>query len=190
MKSNKRRNENSRRKHYINKQIKASQVLCIDENNKNCGVISISDALSKANLQGLDLVQIADSNSAPTCRILDYSKFKYEQSKKEKLAKKKQRESSLKVKEIKLRPSTGEHDLKIKAKQASEFLSSGHKIKLTITFKGREISHRYLGDDTLNLFLDMLPDAELSDTPSMSGRSLSAIVTKKSGVQVMKDNIA
>ena len=175
------RNKNNNSKYFVGRQIRASRVLCIDQNNTNCGVISLSDALDLANKNGLDLVQISNGSKdkMPTCKILDYSKFKYDLSKKEKLAKKKQRESAVKIKEIKFRPSTGENDLRIKAKQASAFLEDGHRVKVTIVFRGREMSHRQIGEDTLQQFVDMLSNVEFESKPSMNGRNMVAILAKK-----------
>lgn len=173
------KHRNNKLNHFVGRQIRAHRVLCINHNNENCGVIPISDALKMAEDNGLDLVQINNDVKNPTCKILDYNKFRYDLSKKEKLAKKKQRESIIKIKEIKFRPTTDENDLRIKAKHAREFLDDGNKVKITIVFRGREMSYRDIGMDTLNKFIDMIEVAQFEHDPSMNGRNLSAILSKK-----------
>jgi len=171
---------NNKPAHYIGRQIRASHVLCINHENENCGVIPISDALKIAESSGLDLVQISsDKGKTPTCKILDYSKFKYEQSKKDKLLKKKQRELANKIKEIKLRPTTGEHDLLTKATHAADFISEGCKVKVTIVFKGREMTHRELGKETMEQFISLIPDANVEAPLSMVGRLMTIVLAKK-----------
>jgi len=165
-------------RYYVGNQIKSKNVLCIDDENNNLGEISLDKALMIANDKGLDLVQISNSSYLPTCKILDYSKFKYNISKKEKLSKKKQKESSIKIKEIKLRPTTGINDLKIKAKQVSSFIEDGCKVKITIVFKGRELSYRYIANNTLNEFLALVPNSEKLSPPSLTGKTMSILIGK------------
>ncbi len=176
MKQHKQRERN---RFLVNRQIRAPQVICIDQDERNCGVIPIAAALNKASEAGLDLVMIAQSGPAPTCKIVDFSRFKYEQSKKERLQRKHQRENTAKVKEIKFRPSTGENDLRIKAKQAQEFIDEGHKLKITMFFKGRELQHREVANETLQQFLQMLPNVELTSEPIMTGKTLSVMAMRK-----------
>lgn len=174
------RNFGPKETHNVGRNIRSPQVLCIDAENTNRGLMLTSEALALAESCGLDLVQISSGKEeTPICKIIDYSKFKYEQSKKDKAAKKKQRENSIKVKELKFRPTTGDNDLKIKAKQAQGFIDDGDKLKVTITFKGREMSHREVGLITLEKFISMLSDASIEENPSMSGRHLSAMIVKK-----------
>jgi translation initiation factor IF-3 len=115
----------------------------------------------------------------PICRIVEYGKFKYELSKKKKETAKKQRESTIKTKEIKFRPSTDENDLKTKADKVEKFLNEGDRVKITIMFRGREITHKEVGIETLNKFIDMIPNIELINEPSMQGRILSTLVGRK-----------
>lgn len=168
-------------RYFINKQIRANQVLCIDHTGTNRGVISFSEALKIAEQNNLDLVQIgfASNGKLPTCKILDFGKFKFEQSKKEKQAKKKQRDSIIELKEIKFRPSTAENDLKTKAKQAQDFLSNGDKVKISVMFHGRELSHQSVGIDTLNKFLALIPNGQQEKAPSLTGKDLVVILEKK-----------
>lgn len=183
MKKNKFNDRNKNNQYFfVGHKIRASKVLLIDENNKNCGVVSLQEALKRAERAGLDLVQVNELRDKPTCKLLDFGKFRYEQSKKDKLAKKKQRESVVKIKEIKLRPSTDSNDIKIKAKKACQFLNEGHKIKLTIIFRGRELSHKSLGEEVLNEFLSYISDGQLESSPSLTGKQLIAFIQKKSVV--------
>lgn len=165
----------------IGRQIRSNKVRCIDKNNDNLGVIDTFEALRLAEECSMDLIQVSkDAHGIPTCKILDYGKYKYDLSKKEKTAAKKQRESVSKVKEIKLRPSTDTNDLNIKISKAEQFLSAGHRVKITVVFKGRELSHKSLGFDTLNYFIDNLDgDIDVLNSPSMDGRILSALVSLK-----------
>lgn len=169
-----------RDRHFVGRQIRSSEVMCIDDQNVNHGVISIQDALRLADNSGLDLVQVSTParGKAPTCRIIDYSKFKYEQSKKEKASQKKQRENAIKIKEIKFRPVTDENDLRIKAKQVQSFVDDGHRIKVTITMKGREMSHKEVAFETFGKFVEMLDSVEVINEPSMAGRSMCAVIAR------------
>lgn len=167
--------------HFVGRQIRAQKVLCIDNNNVNHGVISISEALKLAKECDLDLVQInhVEYGVTPTCKIINYSKFKYEISKKQKLAARKQREAEVKIKEIKFRPSTDMNDLRIKAKHAESFLNEGFKVKISLHFKGREISHQNIAIETFNTFISLLPDAQILNKPSMEGKEMSVLIYKK-----------
>jgi len=164
----------------INYRIRATQVVCIDKDGNNLGTIPRDEAITKAKEQELDLVLIADGNQGvPVCRILDYGKFKYEQTKKRKESEKKNREAVIKTKELKFRPTTDTNDLKTKANKAVEFLSNGDKVKVFIIFRGREITHREVGMETLSKFMEMVPSAEYADVPLMQGKVLSATIVKK-----------
>lgn len=161
-----------------NHQIRAKQVRLIDSDGSNVGVVSFVEAIRMAQGQGLDLIEINSKSSPVVAKIDDYGKFKYDQSKKEKAIAKKQREQSSKIKEIKFRPSTGMNDLQTKAKQAVEFLEHGHKVKISILFKGRELSHKEIAYDTLDDFLAMIPDVQIIKRPAIEGRSLSVMTAK------------
>jgi translation initiation factor IF-3 len=175
-------------RYFVNFQIRAAHVLCIDHVGVNRGVIPIREALGLATASGLDLVQIgfAQNGNPPTCKILDYSKFKYEQSKKDRLSKKKQRESLTEIKEIKFRPSTAENDLRIKAKQAQKFLDDGDKVKITVMFHGRELAHKDIAYNTLRTFLSFVSGRLISE-PSLNGRDL---VVMLEGATIKTANIA
>lgn len=173
--------QNKNIRYFINQQIKSSKVLLIDNENKNHGIVSIYEALTAASNVGLDLVQINApnaQNNVPTCKILDFGKFKYEQSKKEKAAKKKQKESVIKIKEIKFRPNTDDNDLKTKARQAQDFLNDGCQLKISIVFKGREINYVDIGKNTLQYFMELVPEMTLISEPIINGKQLTVTAAK------------
>lgn len=175
------RSKSAAETHVVNRSIRAPKVLCIDKDNVNLGVISTYEALKLAEDNGLDLVQVNwNGKEPPTCKILNYGKFKYEASKKQKLAAKHQRESEIKVKEIKFRPATDLNDLRVKAKHAEDFLNEGFRVKVCLVFKGREISHQNFGMETFDIFISLLPGAQFLNKPSMEGKEMSVILFKKS----------
>ena len=162
-------------------------MLCIDSDGENIGVIHRDDAIKKAQEKELDLVMIADGKDGiPVCKIVEYGKFKYELSKKNREIAKKQRESVIKTKEIKFHPSTDENDLKNKASKVEKFLNDGDRVKVSITFRGREITHKNVGMDTLNKFISLVPNLELINEPFMQGRVLSVLCKRKKDVK--RDN--
>jgi len=133
------------------------------------------DALRQATEDGLDLVEVAPNSQPPVCRIMDYGKYKYEQKKKAGKGKQKSHQATLK--EVKLRPRTDEHDLGFKLRNARKFLIEGDKVKLTLMFRGREMVHRHLGYEQLDVVKDRLADiAKVENPPRMEGRFLSMIM--------------
>lgn len=164
----------------VNNRIRAPEVRCIDAEGNNIGVVPINQALRIAGDSNLDLVQIAKGQDGiPICRVTDYGKFKYDMSKRQKETAKKQRESATKTKEIKFRPSTDTNDLQVKATKAIEILDNGDRVKVSIMFKGREITHREVGIDALSKFLALVPNGQFLGQPSIQGRILSAIIDKR-----------
>jgi len=164
----------------VNNQIRSSKVICIDQNNNNLGEIDLSEALKLSYAVELDLVQISQSkDSSPVCKILDFGKHKYQEQKNKKQQAKKQRENTVRTREIQFRPSTDINDLKTKANKAREFLKDGDNVKISITFKGREVSYQELARETLKQFLELVPELQLMESPTMSGKILSALGTKK-----------
>ncbi len=144
----------------------------IGSEGEQLGILDTREARSMAESQGLDLVQVAANTDPPVCKILDYGKFKYEEKKKQKVAKKKQ--VHIEIKEIQLRPKTDTHDLDHKAKSALKFLEDGDKVKVTVFYRGRELQHIQGGWDTLNEFTVRLQDkAVIEVMPKMEGRRLS-----------------
>ncbi len=158
-----------------NRDIRAQQVRLIDEDGEMIGVVPIREALMRAHEAGLDLVEISPQAEPPVCKILDYGKFKYEQDKKANEAKKKQK--VIEVKEIKLRPNIGDHDYEIKMKQAKKFLDEGDKVKFTLRFRGREMSHVEIGMATLNkVKRDLDGIVRIEFEPKFEGRQVIMIV--------------
>ncbi len=127
----------------VNRQIRIPEIRVIDENGEQLGVMATSEALAAAEERGLDLVEISPTARPPVCRMMDYGKYKYEQSKKLKESKKKQH--VIQIKEIKLRPKTEEHDYQFKKRHAEDFLKKHHKVKFTVIFRGRELDHKDTG---------------------------------------------
>jgi len=142
------------------------------------GIMPASKALELAEQQQLDLVEVSPTAAPPVCRIMDYGKFKYQQSKKQQEAKKKQ--VHVEVKEIKLRPKTDDHDLMFKVKHVRRFLEEGNKAKITLVFRGREITHMDLGRAVIQRFAAELEDvAVIESQPRVDGRNMFMIVAPK-----------
>ncbi len=134
--------------------------------------------MEKAKEKGLDLVEVAAHAKPPVCRIMDYGKFRYEQSKKAQEARK--RQTVIQVKEVKMRPKTDVHDLNVKKKKIRKFIGQGNKVKVTVTFRGREIMHSELGRDLLKRVADEMSDiAVVEHMPNMEGRILHMILAPK-----------
>lgn len=151
--------------------IRVPQVRVIDAEGNQLGVITTSEALLKADEAGLDLVEIAATAVPPVCRIMDYGKFKYQQSKKTKDAKKKQ--TVIHLKEIKFRSKTEEHDYQFKLRNIKKFLAEGDKVKVTIVFKGREITHTDLGMSMLKRIAEEIKsEAVIEYQPRLEGRTM------------------
>jgi translation initiation factor IF-3 len=145
------------------------------------GVLSIEAALERAQAEGLDLVEVNPMSKPPVCKIMDYGRFKYEEKKKANEAKKKQ--IVIKVKEVKLRPKTEEHDYDFKIRNVKSFLEEGHKAKITIMFRGREITHRELGQAVLDDVIRDTKDIAVIETPPrMEGRQMFMIIAPNSKV--------
>ena len=175
-------NSNQKREPLIfaNYRIRSKTVRCIDPEGNNLGVIPKEEAIDKAHEYSLDLVMVSDGKDGiPICKMLDYGKYKYEQSKKFKEINKKQRESVIKIKEIKFHPTTDINDLRTKAAKALEFLNDGDKVKIFVIYKGREISHKEVGYEALNKFLEMVPNIEILEPESLQGKVLSVLVARK-----------
>lgn len=165
----------------INNQIRSAKVQCIDHLQNNLGLIETYKALQIARDNELDLVQISFNakENVPTCKILDYGKYKYQISKNQKMAAKKQRESEIKIKEIKLRPSTEINDLKVKAAKTQEILDDGDKVRVNIVFKGREVNYKEIAFEQFNTFIQLVENADVIEKPSLNGKILTALIGKK-----------
>lgn len=165
----------SQRKQKINEEITAPELRVVDAQGAPLGVLSRRDALRIATERELDLVEIAPQAKPPVCKIIDYGKFIYEQTKREKQQKKLQVHSVLK--EIRFRAGTDTHDLEFKTRHAKGFLEEGHKVKATVMFRGREIVHQEFGHALLQKFIDALVDISKIDQPmKMEGRFLSVTI--------------
>ncbi len=150
----------------------------IDETGSQIGVVPTVQALEIAASRGLDLVEVAANVRPPVCRIMDYGKYQYEQSKKAKAAKKKQHVVMLK--EVRFRPKTEEHDYQFKLKHIREFLAEGCKVKATIVFRGREMMHKDYGQRVMErLLVDLVDTADTEIAPKFEGRNLSAMFQAK-----------
>lgn len=155
----------------MNSDITAVEVRLIDEDGSMLGVMSVREALQVAEGKGLDLIEVAPNAKPPTCKIMDYGKWKYENKKKEKVAKKKQ--TVITIKEIQLRPRTEQHDLDTKLKHARKFLLEGDKVKVNLRFSGREMAHQNLGLELLKTVIKLLEDIALTEaSPKLEGRQM------------------
>ncbi|WP_442886269.1 translation initiation factor IF-3 [Chloroflexus sp.] len=147
----------------------------IDENGTQVGIVSLREALAMAEERGYDLVEVAPNAVPPVCRLLDYGKFRYEQSKKEREARRNQKQSELK--QIRLMPRTDDHDIAVKANQARRFLLAGDKVKFNLRFRGREMAHPEIGRKMLDEIAEQLSDiAVIEQKPLMEGRVLSMLL--------------
>jgi translation initiation factor IF-3 len=167
-------------KNKINDEIRAKEVRLIDEDGKMLGIVPFLQALRMAEEKELDLVEISPNANPPVCKILDYSKFIYEQQKREKTQKKQQ--TSQEIKELRFTWRTATHDFDFKVRHAREFLEEGSKVKATVMFRGREIAHREVGEDLLNKFIEVLSDIAKIDTPvKLDGKRMSVILILDKG---------
>ena len=158
----------------VNEQIRLNEVQVISDSGEKLGLMSSRDALAKAIEKDLDLVLVAPNANPPVCKIMNYGKYKFEQSKREKEAKKKQK--SLEIKELRVTPNTEEHDFNFKVKNARKFLESGSKVKVTVRFRGRELNYVKLGEDILNRFIESLSDiATPEKKPLLEGKNMFII---------------
>ncbi len=162
----------------INEEIRAREVRVIGSEGEQLGIMSGRDAQQLAYEKHLDLVEIAPTAKPPVCRIMDYGKYRYEQQKREKESRKKQK--TFDIKEVKLRPGIEEHDFNVKFKNAVRFLEDGDKVKVTIMFRGRELSHPELGEVLLNKMAAQLKEmAVVERQPKLEGKNMIMIVAPK-----------
>jgi len=162
----------------VNERIRVPQVRLIGSDGSQLGVVPIQKAQELANQYELDLVEVAATANPPVCRIIDFSKFKYDQEKKEREAKKHQKQGRLK--EIRLKPNIDEHDYEIKVKQVVAFLKKKDKVKINLFFRGRQMEHQDLGRKVLDRFIiDTQNEGQLEKAPTMEGRVMSFVVAPK-----------
>jgi translation initiation factor IF-3 len=162
----------------VNHRIRVPEVLVIGPDGNKLGVLQTHDALRMAQEQGLDLVEINPKSDPPVCKILDFGKYKYEEKKKQAQARRNQ--AVVEIKEIKLRPKTDDHDIDFKTRAARRFLEAGHKVKFTVRFRGREITHPEKAHEQLDVILKALEDvANIETRPMMEARAMSLVVAPK-----------
>lgn len=171
----------------VNRQIRAPKVRVIDHNGDQIGVIPVQDAQRRAESAGLDLVEVSPNANPPVCKIIDYGKFRYDQTKREKESKKAQH--VIKVKEIKVRPNIDTHDMETKMRHAREFLEKGNKVKFTCMFRGREMAHTEFGEELMNKIMAGLEDVATVETPPKRfGRILSMVMAPGAKKKVKKES--
>lgn len=171
-------NEISKETVRINEDIRAREVRVVTDSGEQLGVMSLTSALEKALSDNLDLVEVAPTAKPPVCRIMDYGKFRYEQQKKDRETRKKQK--TFDVKEVKLRPKIETHDYLVKLKNAQRFLTDGDKVKAVIMFRGRELSHAELGLELLKRMGEDVKDlAVIEREPKLEGRNMIMILAPK-----------
>ncbi len=164
----------------INEQIRVPEVRLIGPDGQQFGILSIKEALARAAEAHLDLVEVAPQAAPPVCRIMDYGKFKYQQSKKQQEARR--RQTTIQVKEIKVRPKIEEHDMAFKLRNARRFLAENDKVKISVIFRGREITHTDRGFNILAQMSESLAEVGVVEQPpKLEGRNLSMIITPKAG---------
>jgi translation initiation factor IF-3 len=157
------------------------EVRVVAEDGSNLGVLATEDALRRAQEKGLDLVEVNPKSVPPVCKILDFGKYKYEEKKKQREAKRKQ--TVMEVKEVKLRPKTDDHDLETKIRKARNFIEEGNKVKFTVRFRGREITHPERAQMQLDLIWSRLEDlANMEQRPTMEAKTMALIVAPKPAV--------
>jgi len=162
----------------INERIRFPEIRVIDSDGSQLGIITPADALRVAEEKELDLVLVSETASPPVCRIMDYGKYKFEQEKKAREAKKKQHTAD--IKEVKMRYKIDEHDYNVRVNQAQRFLKAGDKVKATITFRGREIQHSNLAEELLARMAKDLQDvAEVQQAPKKEGRNMMMMLSPK-----------
>jgi translation initiation factor IF-3 len=165
----------------VNHRIRVPEVRVVLDDGSQLGVMSTSDALKAAEERGLDLVEVNPKSSPPVCKILDFGKYKYEEKKRASDAKRKQ--TVVELKEVKLRPKTDDHDLNVKVRAAKRFLEGGNKVKFTVRFRGREITHPERAEMQLNWLFQQLEElANVEQRAQMEGRTMSLILSPKPAV--------
>ena len=163
---------------FINEKIRSPEVRVISSEGEQLGVMTIKDALKAAREEELDLVEVAPNSKPSVCRIMDYGKFQYQQSKKAQEAKKSQ--TVVQVKEVKMRPKTEEHDFQFKVRHIKRFLEDGNKAKVCVIFRGREITHKNIGAKLLDrVIVEMQDIGVIEQQPRFEGRNMVMIVAPK-----------
>lgn len=163
----------------VNREIRAPRVRVIGQNGEQVGVIALYEALKMAEEAGLDLVEIVPNSSPPVCKVIDYGKYRYDQTKREKENKKSQHH--VKVKEVKVKPNIGAHDLQTKIRHARDFIEEGDKVKITCQFRGREMMHPEFGEKVINQICQELADiAQKEAPPKLFGKIMNVVLSPSS----------
>jgi len=166
--------------HQLNEEIRDSEIRLIGSNGEQLGIMSAAQALDIADEQGLDLVKISPQANPPVCKLMDYGKFRFEQSKREKEARKNQH--VVEIKEVRMSPGIDVGDFNTKLKNAQKFLSEGNRVKVSVRFRGREMAHTEIGRDLLLKFAGQSAEvSNLEKEPKMEGRSMSIFLAPKAG---------
>ncbi|HMA13539.1 MAG: translation initiation factor IF-3 [Bacteroidota bacterium] len=162
----------------MNEMITSPQVRLVDENGEQVGVVSVSDALRRAQNAGLDLLEVSPNAEPPVCKILDYGRFRYEAQKKKNEARKKQK--VIEVKEIKMRPNIDTHDYEVKMRSIHRFIEEGDKVKVTMRFRGREMVHQEIGKQVLDRVREeMEATAKVEQFPKLEGRQMTMVMAPR-----------
>jgi len=162
----------------VNEEIRAREIRVVDDKGKQLGIMPVKEGLRLAEERQLDLVEVAPGAKPPVCRIMDFGKYKYEQSKKEKEARKKQR--VINIKEVKLRPNIEDHDFNVKLRNVLRFLKSGDKVKVSIMFRGREIVHNKLSQQLLERIADEAKEiSTMERKPKLEGKNMIMILAPR-----------
>ena len=160
----------------FNEKIRAREVRLVDADGSQVGIVNISEALERAQRQDLDLVEVAPQANPPVCRIMDYGKFRYEES--QRLKESRRKTVQITMKEVKLRPKIGKGDFDTKVRHMQEFLEEGHKVKVTLQFRGREVAHPELGSKILNAVIEQLSEIAKVDTHArLEGKSMTMVLS-------------
>ena len=166
--------------HQINEEIRDSEIRLIGSNGEQLGIMSAAEAQHIADEQGLDLVKISPQATPPVCKLMDYGKFRFEQGKREKEAKKNQH--VVEIKEVRMSPGIDTGDFNTKLKNAQKFVADGNRVKVSVRFRGREMAHTDIGRDLLVRFAEAIAEtATLDKEPKMEGRSMSIFLSPKTG---------
>ena len=175
----------SKQGHQLNEEIRDKEVRLVAEDGEQLGIMSAQQALEKAVELGLDLVKISPTATPPVCKLMDYGKFKFEQQKREKEARKNQR--VVEIKEVRMSPGIDVNDFNVKVRNAQKFLSDGDRVKVTVRFRGREMAHTEIGRDLLLKFAEQCAEvATLDKDPKLDGRHMSIFLSSKVGKDAKK----
>ena len=173
--------------HQINEDIRDKEVRLVSSDGRQLGIMSSRDALSVAAKAGLDLVKISPKANPPVCKVMDYGKYRFEQSKREKVAKKNQH--VVEIKEIRMSPGIDVGDLNTKLRNAAKFLTAGNRVKVTVRFRGRQMAHTSIGEDLLKRFAEGCTEfASMDRAPKLEGRNMTMLLSPKAAKEPKKDS--